>query len=106
MGKFILKLLKIVFIHCFLCRHNSIFKDVYREVGILEVFVGCLMKYSGFLQKHVESDPFESDPFDLELTNEEDIENGNFIVYFYKVLKLLSQSINIKIFFLSFNRSK
>lgn len=55
-------------------RHNSIFKDVYREVGILEVFVGCLMKYSGFLQKHVN---VESDPYDLELTDEEDIENGN-----------------------------
>lgn len=64
------------FKQCFLssCRHNSIFKDVYREVGILEVFVGCLMKYSGFLQKHVN---VESDPHDLELTNEEDIDNGN-----------------------------
>lgn len=54
-------------------RNNSIFKDVYREVGILEVFVGCLMKYSGFLQKHVN---VETDPHDLELTNEEDIDNG------------------------------
>lgn len=32
------------------------------------------MKYSGFLQKHVN---VESDPCDLELTNEDEIENGN-----------------------------
>lgn len=62
------------FFFCFpICRHNNIFKDVYREVGILEVFVGCLMKYSGYLQKHVD---VESDPYDLELTSEEEIQNG------------------------------
>lgn len=54
-------------------RHNSIFKDVYREVGILEVFVGCLMKYSGFLQNQIN---VESDPNDLELTNVFEVENG------------------------------
>lgn len=58
----------------YLHRHNHVFKDVYREVGILEVFVGSLVKYSGFLQKHVN---VESDPYDLELTNEDEIENGN-----------------------------
>lgn len=63
---------------CFSCssRHNNIFKDVYREVGILEVFVGCLVKYNGFLQKHIN---VESDPYDVELTNENDIENGKTI---------------------------
>lgn len=56
-------------------RHNNIFKDVYREVGILEVFVGCLMKYNGFLQKHID---VESDPYDVLLTTEEEIENGKY----------------------------
>lgn len=31
-------------------KHNSIFKDVYREVGLLEVFVTCLDRYSKFLE--------------------------------------------------------
>lgn len=64
----------------YLHRHNNIFKDVYREVGILEVFVGCLMNYSGFLQKRVN---VESDPYDLELTNEDEIENGKITFVFY-----------------------
>lgn len=56
-------------------RHNHVFKDVYREVGILEVFVGCLLKYYGFLQKHVNEN--ESPSFEIELTvNEDEIENG------------------------------
>lgn len=64
-----------IFISQFL-RHNPIFKDVYREVGILEVFVGCLVKYYGFLQKHV--DEGESQSFEIELTvNEDEIGNGN-----------------------------
>lgn len=32
-------------------RHNSIFKDVYREVGILEVFVTCLQQFSAKLKE-------------------------------------------------------
>lgn len=49
---------------------------MYREVGILEVFVGCLVKYYGFLQKHV--DEGESQSFEIELTvNEDEIGNGN-----------------------------
>lgn len=32
-------------------RHNSIFKDVYREVGMLEVFATCLARYSSFLNE-------------------------------------------------------
>lgn len=44
----------------------------------MEVFVGCLMKYSGFLQKHVN---VESDPYDLELTNEDEIESGELNFY-------------------------
>lgn len=31
-------------------RHNAIFKDVYREVGMLEVFVTCLSRYAAFLK--------------------------------------------------------
>ncbi|XP_055300472.1 WD repeat and FYVE domain-containing protein 3 isoform X2 [Sitodiplosis mosellana] len=72
-------------------RHNSIFKDVYREVGILEVFVGCLMKYSEFLEKHVN---VESDPYDLELTNEEDIENDPNEVFGKLVIESLGILLN------------
>ncbi|XP_046392591.1 WD repeat and FYVE domain-containing protein 3 isoform X2 [Ischnura elegans] len=32
-------------------RHNAIFKDVYREVGILEVFVTCLHRYAALLKE-------------------------------------------------------
>ncbi|CAH1711493.1 unnamed protein product [Chironomus riparius] len=31
-------------------KHNTIFKDVYREVGILEVFVTCLNRYCTYLE--------------------------------------------------------
>ncbi|CAH2076588.1 unnamed protein product, partial [Iphiclides podalirius] len=31
-------------------KHNTIFKDVYREVGMLEVFVTCLSRYAAFLK--------------------------------------------------------
>ncbi|XP_043249922.1 WD repeat and FYVE domain-containing protein 3 isoform X1 [Colletes gigas] len=31
-------------------RHNNIFKDVYREVGMLEVFVTCLHRYATLLK--------------------------------------------------------
>lgn len=31
-------------------KHNSIFKDVYREVGLLEVFVTCLDRFANFLE--------------------------------------------------------
>ena len=34
----------------FSCRHNAIFKDVFREVGMLEVFVTCLSRYAVFLK--------------------------------------------------------
>jgi hypothetical protein len=36
-------------------KHNTIFKDVYREVGILEVFVTCLNRYCSFLDLHFSS---------------------------------------------------
>jgi len=32
-------------------RHNPIFKNVYREVGILEVFVTCLHRYAALLKE-------------------------------------------------------
>lgn len=50
------------------------FKDVYREVGILEVFVTCLVKYSAFLQKHGVA---ESGSHDIDFPNIEEIEKGN-----------------------------
>ncbi|XP_050561954.1 WD repeat and FYVE domain-containing protein 3 isoform X1 [Spodoptera frugiperda] len=31
-------------------KHNAIFKDVYREVGMLEVFVTCLSRYAVYLK--------------------------------------------------------
>lgn len=34
----------------FYIRHNIIFKDVYREVGILEIFVTCLTRYANLLK--------------------------------------------------------
>lgn len=37
-------------------KHNTIFKDVYREVGILEVFVTCLNRYCVFLEQHFSGD--------------------------------------------------
>lgn len=33
-------------------KHNIIFKDVYREVGMLEVFVTCLNRYDRILDEH------------------------------------------------------
>lgn len=35
-------------------RFNAIFKDVYREVGMLEVFVTCLQRYAEFLQANAQ----------------------------------------------------
>lgn len=32
-------------------RHNAIFKEVYREVGMLEVFVTCLNRYAALLEE-------------------------------------------------------
>lgn len=58
--------------YCF-CRHNNVFKDVYREVGILEVFVQCLTKYASFLQEHVLP---ESGSHDIRLTDEGALVNG------------------------------
>lgn len=31
-------------------KYNTIFKDVYREVGLLEIFVTCLTRYATMLQ--------------------------------------------------------
>ena len=38
-------------INIFFFRHNPIFKNVYREVGILEVFVTCLHRYAALLKE-------------------------------------------------------
>lgn len=40
-------------------KHNTIFKDVYREVGILEVFVTCLNRYNSFLNQHFADGVYE-----------------------------------------------
>lgn len=40
-------------------KHNTIFKDVYREVGILEVFVTCLNRYCSFLEQHFSVGTFD-----------------------------------------------
>ncbi|XP_068150456.1 LOW QUALITY PROTEIN: WD repeat and FYVE domain-containing protein 3 [Drosophila tropicalis] len=37
-------------------RHNSVFKDVYREVGILEILVGCLNRYADHVQEITNGD--------------------------------------------------
>lgn len=69
------------------------FKDVYREVGILEVFVQCLMKYSKYLQSHVLP---ESGVHDVILSNENELENGRYLQTKYRIttsLKLFPFSI-------------
>lgn len=53
-------------------RHNNVFKDVYREVGILEVFVTCLQRYVGFLDKNTS---VNVNNYDIELVNPNEIEN-------------------------------
>lgn len=40
-------------------KHNTIFKDVYREVGILEVFVTCLNRYCSFIEQHFSVGTFD-----------------------------------------------
>lgn len=47
-------------------KHNTIFKDVYREVGILEVFVTCLNRYCSFLEEHFSSGKKDKDLADGE----------------------------------------
>lgn len=46
-------------------KHNLIFKDVYREVGILEVFVTCLNRYCAFLDKHFSCGTYEDRSADI-----------------------------------------
>lgn len=52
-------------------RHNAVFKDVYREVGILEIFVGCLTRYAAHVQKITKGD--ESVVVELENESEEEL---------------------------------
>lgn len=35
-------------------RHHSIYKDVFREVGLLEVMVTCLQRYAALLKEPTE----------------------------------------------------
>ncbi|XP_064637335.1 WD repeat and FYVE domain-containing protein 3-like isoform X3 [Lineus longissimus] len=46
-------------------RHHSIFKDVFREVGLLEVMVTCLHRYAALL-KDVSSDEEDVEPISAE----------------------------------------
>lgn len=52
-------------------RHNSVFKDVYREVGILEIFVSCLNRYAEHVRQITKGDdslvvqPSAEEPEDL-----------------------------------------
>lgn len=48
-------------------RHNSVFKDVYREVGILEIFVSSLNRYSDHVRQITKGD----DSLVVQLTAEE-----------------------------------
>lgn len=83
-------------------RHNNIFKDVYREFGILEVFVGCLMKYNGFLQKQID---VESDPYDVQLTTEDEIDKGKYLAFFLKnFIHKIHIPIDLTLIFFSMNR--
>lgn len=51
----------------FFSRHNVIFKDVYREVGLLEVFVTCLNGYAAVLkEKQAALDQGKGKVFDSE----------------------------------------
>lgn len=41
---------------CLCCRHNVVFKDVFREVGLLEVLVTCLSRYHELLKSQSQQD--------------------------------------------------
>ncbi|XP_058177691.1 WD repeat and FYVE domain-containing protein 3 [Anopheles ziemanni] len=47
------------FLH--LLSHNNIFNDVYREVGILEVFTTCMKRYKEFLEKNTTRESINAD---------------------------------------------
>uniref|UniRef100_A0A4Y0BJI3 DUF4704 domain-containing protein n=1 Tax=Anopheles funestus TaxID=62324 RepID=A0A4Y0BJI3_ANOFN len=38
-----------------LLRHNNNFADVYREIGVLEVFATCIRRYKDFLEKNIDT---------------------------------------------------
>lgn len=67
-----------------LFRHNIVFKDVYREVGILEVFVTCLTRYVHFLEKNVVEDVSN---YDVELKKSEDLTKGIYFVWTFLTTK-------------------
>lgn len=54
--KFNYSLSFLIYYFSFAHRHNSVFKDVYREVGMLEVFVTCLTRYHELLKGRTEVD--------------------------------------------------
>lgn len=52
-------------------KHNTIFKDVYREVGMLEVFVTCLSRYAAYLKdKQLEEESKKKDSEAIQQDNE------------------------------------
>lgn len=42
--------------------YNNVFKDVFREVGILEVFVTCLQRYERYIASHMDDSSSPDDP--------------------------------------------
>ncbi|XP_067008592.2 WD repeat and FYVE domain-containing protein 3 [Anabrus simplex] len=50
-------------------RHNTIFKDVYRDVGILEVFVTCLHRYAALLKERKQAQE-EDKEYEIPAMNE------------------------------------
>ncbi|XP_065351177.1 WD repeat and FYVE domain-containing protein 3 [Cloeon dipterum] len=64
-------------------KHNIVFKDVYREVGLLEVFVTCLERYASHIK-----DAFG----DKSVLSEDEISLGNMIIE--SLIVLLSGNAN------------
>ncbi|XP_055711660.1 WD repeat and FYVE domain-containing protein 3 [Phlebotomus papatasi] len=62
-------------------KHNNVFKDAYREVGILEVFVTCLQRYETFLMKYIgEHGKSVEDEFREELEGNQSENLGRMII--------------------------
>ncbi|XP_014681660.1 PREDICTED: WD repeat and FYVE domain-containing protein 3-like isoform X2 [Priapulus caudatus] len=73
-------------------RHNSIFKDVYREVGLLEVMVTCLHRYASLLKE-------QNNEGDSRVTDiPEDLKSLGFLVMDALTLLLSNNSSNASVF--------
>lgn len=76
--------------------YNNIFKDVYREVGMLEVFVTCLTKYVEFLESNVFAHEIDSDEIKA-IANDPHEELGKFDMEALTIL-LKSNNNNANVF--------